>query len=212
MDAAAVALLREVLASTVWVDRTRDFARSLRRSTTQPHGVLLVGTPDHEPWHLAAHLDDESRWSGAVELAPTLVRWSPPIGAPAHLAIGLQRIEAARRGESLLVVAAETVPPQLLERISDARRTGATVFALDTGDRDLQGLAHDVITAPVDTGPGATWTGGTDAPGVSLDAVQHLVSVAVGESGLDPLGHRRGLRDRLARLLDAVSGPPPERY
>ena len=32
------------------------------------------------------------------ELAPTLVRWSPPPGAPPHLSVGLARLEAARRG------------------------------------------------------------------------------------------------------------------
>ena len=51
-----------------------------------------MGTPEFEPWHLTAHLDDESRLSGIAALAPTLVRWSPPADAPPHLAIGLARL------------------------------------------------------------------------------------------------------------------------
>ena len=88
-------LLRDVLSSTGWVDRTRGFARSLRRSTDHGDGLLLVGTPTHEPWHLAAHLDDESRYAGIPTLSPTLVRWSPPPGAPEHLA---HRARPARGG------------------------------------------------------------------------------------------------------------------
>ncbi|HSF26998.1 MAG TPA: hypothetical protein VLC50_05720, partial [Actinomycetes bacterium] len=42
---------------------------------------------------------------------------------------------------------------------------------------------------------------------VSMATVQHLVSTAAGEP--DRAG-RRGLRERLSRFLDAVSGPAPE--
>ena len=136
-------LLREVLSSTGWVERSRGFARSLRRSTDGGEGLLLVGTPTHEPWHLAAHLDDESRLSGIVTLSPTLVRWAPPLTAPPHLSVGLDRLEAARRGETLFVVAPDNPTEHLLERLADARRSGATLLALDNGDRDLADLAHD---------------------------------------------------------------------
>src|SRR5947208_15229805 len=128
MDAARVAMLRELLATTGWVDRTRDFARTMRRSTDQRGGLLLVGTPDEEPWHLAAHLDEESRWTGIAQIAPTLIRWAPPADAPPHLAVTMARLEAASRGETVLVVAEEAAPEQLLERVSDARRHGATVL------------------------------------------------------------------------------------
>jgi hypothetical protein len=51
-------------------------------------------------------------------------------------------------------------------------------------------------------------------PEVSFDTVQHLVSAAAGEVELDdattPSG-RRGFRDRLARMLDGIQGPPPTR-
>ncbi|WP_203982591.1 hypothetical protein [Sphaerisporangium rufum] len=190
MDAASVAFLREVLATTGWVERTRELGRCLR-STRSPGGLLLVGTPREEPWHLAAHLDDEARLSGLAQLAPTLVRWSPPPGAPPHLAVGLDRVEAARRGETLFVVAERPAPAPLLERVHDARRTGATIVALDGGDPELAGLAHDALTVPPRDGL------------LTFDAAQHLVSAAAGE----PARSATRLLDRLARLADRITGP-----
>jgi hypothetical protein len=159
----------------------------------------VVGTPDFEPWHLTAHLDEESRLSGLATLMPTLVRWSPPPGAPPHLAVGLSRLEAARRGETLFVVTEATAPVPLLERVNDARRVGATILGGVGGtDPELQGLAHESLSAP---------------PVVSFDATQHLVSAAAGAREGDGAGQpraargARGLRDRVARLLDIVSGP-----
>ncbi|MDG4863155.1 hypothetical protein P8605_33960, partial [Streptomyces sp. T-3] len=110
MDAVRVALLREVLAGTQWLGATRRFAGALRAGVV-PHGggLLLVGTEAYEPWHLAAHLVDEAAWSGTPELTPTLVRHQVLPGEPAHLSVGLGRVEAARRGETLLVVAPD--PP-----------------------------------------------------------------------------------------------------
>ncbi|MFC4492994.1 hypothetical protein ACFPA8_02440 [Streptomyces ovatisporus] len=211
MDAVRVAHLREVLAGTGWVQSARRFAGSLRASVG-PHrgGLLLVGTESYEPWHLAAHLDDEAAWSGLPELSPTLVRHRVPPSAPAHLSAGLGRIEAAGRRETVLVVASGPPGGGLLERVHDARRAGATVLALDdraAGDlRDLHGIAHDALTA--------------DASEVDLDTVQHLVSAAAGESlpgpgaAGGPPGSRlrRPFRDRLSRLVDHLSAPPPTRW
>jgi hypothetical protein len=139
---------------------------------------------------MTAHLDDESRLSGVAELTPTLVRWSPPPGAPPHLAVGLSRLEAARRGETLFVVAEDTAPVPLLERVNDARKTGATILALDSDDPELDALAHESLAVP---------------ESLSFDAGQHLVSAAAGERAGAP--GARGLRARLARLLDTVAGP-----
>lgn len=201
MDASRVAVLRELLSGTEWVQRTRTFGRTLQRSTAREDGLLLVGTPEDEPWHLAAHLDDESRYAGLPGLSPTLVRWAPPPGAPDHLSVGLARLEAARRGETVFVVAPDAPPESLLERVSDARRIGATVLSLDTGDADLASLAHESLVVPnaVVAFPDDIVVGAA-----SFDTVQHLVSTAAGEV-VSPAASR-GLRDRLGRLLDVISG------
>ena len=242
VDAYQVATLRALLAPTGWLDRTRAFARGLRKATRTPGGLLLVGTPEEEPWHLTAHLDEESRLAGIPELMPTLVRWRVPAGAPAHLRVGLERLEAARRGETLFVVTPTSAPVPLLERVSDARRVGATIFALDQGDPELDALAHEAMTIAPDAGTPET-PGSPGVPGLmTFGIAQHLISAACGELGDGGAvadrefgvasqalpestesrggqpgmpGHQRyrpgvrGLRDRVAHLLDVVSGPTP---
>jgi hypothetical protein len=230
MDADQVATLRTLLARTGWLERVRVFGRALRVSTRSAGGLLVVGTPSSEPWHLTAHLDEESRLAGIPELMPTLVRWAPPPDAPPHLRVGLSRLEAARRGETLFVVSEETAPVPLLERVNDARHLGATILALDSGDAELDALAHETLAVP----RGLEAQGGLAASPsrvpppagefdeaewarraglVTFDATQHLVSAAAGErDGGGSRGQgsgkgKRGLRDRLARLLDTVSGP-----
>ena len=167
MDASAVARLRAALAGTGWVERTAGFARALRTAGHDPGGLLLVGTEHDEPWHLAAHLSDEARWSGLPELAPTLVRHAPPPGAPPHLAVGLERLSDVRRGETLFVVASDLPGEHLLERVSDVRRRGAVVLALEAEEgTELAGLAHDGLVVPQTVLP--------------FDATGHLVSAAAG--------------------------------
>jgi len=201
MDAVRVALLREVLAGTEWLPATRRFAGVLRGSVVaHGGGLLLVGTPEYEPWHLAAHLVDEAAWSGTPELAPTLVRHDARPSDPAHLAVGPGRIEAARRGETLLVVAPAPAEARLLERVHDARRAGVTVLALTPGEGDgLATMAHEALAVP---------EGGE----LDLDTVQHLVSAAAGENSLPQPRGRRRFRDRLARLADQLTEPPPPRW
>jgi hypothetical protein len=216
MNADQVAALRALLAPTGWLDRTRAFARSLREYSRTPQGLLVVGTPTDEPWHMTAHLADESRLAEIPELAPTLVRWAPPAGAPPHLRVGMERLAAATRHETLLVVSAQAAPAELLERIDDVRKLGATILALDRGDPELGALAHEALAVPADAAP------------LSFDAAQHLVTAAAGEP-YSPTGrggtHRAGgqvlplprqgggpasLRSRLAQLLDAVTGTPAD--
>ncbi|MGW7053389.1 hypothetical protein [Streptomyces sp. NPDC054887] len=200
MDAVRVALLREVLDGTQWLPATRRFAGALRTSVVpQGGGLLLVGTEAYEPWHLAAHLVDEAAWSGLPELSPTLVRHRVRPGEPAHLSVGLGRVEAAGRGETLLVVAPERPEAGLLERVHDARRAGATVLSLDGGDREIRGLAHEALSVPA----------GGD---VDLDTVQHLVSAAAGENSVPAPRGRQRLRDRLSHLADQLTAPPPGRW
>ena len=235
VNTAQVEALRALLAPSDWLERAGCFARALHGRARTPRGLLIVGTPADEPWHLAAHLADESRLSGLPELEPTLVRWAPPPQAPPHLRVGLDRIERTGRSETLLVVGTDPVPAALLERIADARKAGTSILAIDQADPELDGLAHDCLAIrPVDP--------------VSFDGAQHLVSMAIGDvaaarsagrpgdyagpAGLDglgepgggtdlggldgrgnrvrsggPLGTGRAWRGRLARLLDVVSGP-----
>ncbi len=203
MNADQVESLRALLAPTRWLERTALFGEALRRSARTPHGLLIFGSASYEPWHMTAHLEDESRLAGLPELKPTLVRWAPPPGAPPHLSVGLQRLRDADRSHTLLVVSAGMAQADLLERVDDVRRLGATVLALDRGDPELDRLAHESLAVPEATAP------------VTFDAAQHLVSAAVG----DPASARRGPPDRepptglrpwLARLLDSVTGSPSE--
>jgi hypothetical protein len=216
MDAVRVAHLREALAGTEWVQSARRLAGSLRTSVVPNRGgLLLVGTESYEPWHLAAHLDDEAAWSGQPELSPTLVRHRVPPSAPAHLSAGLGRIEAAGRRETVLVVTPGDPGPELLQRVLDARRAGATVLALDDGGSqgspgELHGIAHDALSA--------------DSAELDLEMMQHLVSAAAGETfhgrggpsgapGLPAAGSRKpSFRDRLSRIADQLSAPPPTRW
>lgn len=69
---------------------------------------------------------------------------------------------------------------------------GVVRLALDSGDRDFAGIAHEVLAVP------------RGAETVSFEAVQHLVSSAAAASRTPQL---RGLRARLARLLGVLSGP-----
>lgn len=202
MDTERTRLLRELLAGTEWTRRTTDFARSLRRAKHPAGGLLLVGTPTAEPWHFAAHLDDEARLAGLAELAPVLVRHAVPTGAPPHLAVDLGRLQAVRRGETVLIAAEDAPGEGVLERVADARRSGATVLALDAGDEDLAGLAHDRL----EVGPGGLVADGLIVPlGGGFEIASHLVSTAAGA----PLPGR-GMRARLARALDVMSGPAPQ--
>ena len=171
MDASQVTALRELLATTGWPERTRDFARAVRSSARAPGSLLLFGPPGDEPWHLAAHLDDESRLNALPELAPTLVRWKPPPGAPPHLRVGLDRLEAARRGEALLVVSAEQAPEGLLERVDEVpflRLRGAASCAAKLREHGEQArlyrrLTRIALDAPVPDGVDALRRTGGDA-------------------------------------------------
>jgi hypothetical protein len=221
MNSEQVATLRALLAPSGWLDQTALFAAAVRRSARTPNGLLVIGTADAEPWHMTAHLAEESRLAGLPELTPTLIRWAPAPGAPAHLSIGLDRLAAATRTETLLVVSPDLAPAELLERVHDVRRAGATILALDQDDPELDGLAHESLQVRQDIVP------------ISFDAAQHLVTSAVAaeaaprgshQSGRQPMGWDQfgwradhpdragptGLRARLARLLDSVSGPPAD--
>ncbi|MFJ9839800.1 hypothetical protein ACIRYZ_04940 [Kitasatospora sp. NPDC101155] len=196
MDAVRVSALRERLAGTGWLEAVGGFAGSLRRSVDRRGAgeLLLVGTEAYEPWHLAAHLEDEAAWSAVPRLAPTLLRHRPPPAAPAHLGHGLRRLTEARRGATVLVVAPAAADAPLLERVQHARRHGATVLALDGAapgaPGDLGGIAHERLAV------------GTAAE-EPFDLAQHLVTAAAGQ----PAGRRSAL-DRLAELAGRLTSAP----
>lgn len=200
MDSGRIAVWRDVLAGTGWLERTRAFGRALRGAGHDPGGLLVVGTPREEPWHLTAHLADEASLAGLPELAPTLVRWQPPPSAPAHLAIGIERLEQVRRRETVFVVAPDNPPDALLERAWDARKVGATVFALGREDGSLEEVAHQSLIVPPDNEISLV------VP--DFEVVSHLVSFTAAERSV--MKAPRGVRVRLGRLLDAVSGAVPD--
>ncbi len=153
---------------------------------TEPRGPARRRHARREPWHFTAHLDDQARWSGLGQLRPTLVRWEPPPGAPAHLAVGLDRLEAATPGETVVVVAPDSAPEGLLERLADARRVGATVVSLDTGDPELEDVAHErFVVGPSGLALPRRLDGGT---GTALAVAQHLVTTAVAAADRVPAG------------------------
>jgi hypothetical protein len=200
MDRVQAAALRDLLAATGgrsgWIDASDEFGYALRRAPRRVGGLLLAGPADDEPWHLAAHLTDESQWADLPQLAPVLLRHNPPPDAPPHLAAGLSRLESTGRGEALLVVAQQDPADSLLERVEDARHRGARILTLDQDAGQLRGLAHEALTVPDEPGP------------LSFDTAQHLVSLAAASQDTAA----GGLRARLGRWIEAVSGPRVERW
>jgi hypothetical protein len=209
-----------MLTGTELGSRTTAFAHSLRRFTTRRGGLLLFGPVDDEPWHLTAHLDDELHRAGIEDIRPALVRWAPPPDAPPHLAIGLDRLRDAGRGESLLVVAEQDPADTLLERISDVRRRGTTIFSIGNGDKELTSLSHETLVPELLVPDEFGWTRqriefDTDEPATSpltdvepqtegFEMAQHLVSLAAADEDAGQPTWRRRLRTAIERL----SGEP----
>lgn len=166
MNIDRAALLAQLRSNDGSISDIRRLAMALRTPRPSNTGLLVVGTPAADPWHFVAHLDQEARLSGHLELSPVLVKHRVAAGAAPHLAVDLSRINHARPGEVVFVVAPSAAPAELLSRVQDARRAGATILALDAvGDADLQGLAHESVT--IDD---------------QFETAQHLVSVAAGQA------------------------------
>lgn len=187
MDLGRLAALAAELRRCSWWDDARRLGGSVRSSAERTSDLLVVGTPEDEPWHLVAHLADAARLGTGAAAVPTLVRWRVPPHAPAHLAVGIDRLADVRRS-TLLVVAPEAAPAGLLQRVSDARGRGATILTLagndgTTGAGDLTGLAHDAVLLP-----------SPDA--VELDLAGHVVGASAA-ADLVP-AQRRWFRQRAA--------------
>ena len=121
--------------------------RRLGVDSRRSGGLLTVGTASFEPWHLVAHLRDAAEWTGQQSLIPQLIRHQVPPDAPAHLRLGLDRLEHTSRGETVLVVAPDLADEPLLDRLADTRRRGGTVLAISATDTDddLADIAHDGV-------------------------------------------------------------------
>ena len=126
--------------------QTLQFAGALggRRETSS--GLLVVGTPEFEPWHFVAHMSEEAERQGRIDLRPTLMRWEIPPGAPAHLAVSADDIAHATRDQTVLVVSSRTRSWEMLERVSDAKRRGARIMSVHRGDDDLADLSHEMLS------------------------------------------------------------------
>jgi hypothetical protein len=165
MDLGRLAALAAELRRCTWWDNARRLGHTAHSSAERTDDLLVVGTPDEEPWHLVAHLADAARLTGGPQ--PTLVRWRLTPGAPAHLSVGVDRLADIRRS-TLLVVAPDAAPAGLLQRVSDARNRGATVLTLAGDDGALADLAHEAVLLP-------------PASPVELDLAGHVVGAAAAE-------------------------------
>lgn len=155
-----------------WLSAARRFATALRTAGHEPGRLLVVGTPDDEPWHLTAHLDQSARWQGAPSMRPVLVRWHVPPGAPPHLSVGVDAVHRAERGTTILVAAASAADEHLLERLHDARRGGAALFALHPGAGPLDELVHASLALP---------TSGVGSAAEGFETATHVVSTVAAD-------------------------------
>ncbi len=171
MDHHDVSGFRRLLKALRLDDASAEFAAALGSGSESPDSLLVVGTPECEPWHFVAHLAEEARSTGRPDLVPTWVRWAPPAGARGHLAVAIDRLGAVRRGDTVLVVTPNSAGERLLDRVDDARRRGGRVMTLHREDHDLSELSHETLVVPV------------TAPTSTFDVVQHVVtSTASGQA------------------------------
>lgn len=124
----------------------RQFARALGDGHPASERLFVIGTPDCEPWHFVAHLGEQATRHGRTDLVPTLLRWRVPQGAPAHLAVGVDTMAQASGHHTFLVISAFGETPELLERVSGAKKRGARILSLHRGQPDLVDLSHETLS------------------------------------------------------------------
>lgn len=179
MDHHEVSGFRRLLRALHLDDASAEFAAALGSGPESRGSLLVVGTPDNEPWHFVAHLAEEAQSSGRPDLVPTWVRWTPPANARAHLGVTMGRLAEVRRHDTVLVIAPDRADERLLDRVDDARRFGGRIMTLHREDHELIELSHETLVVPV------------LAPTRTFDVVQHVVTNSA--SGLPA---RRGRRLR----------------
>src|SRR5580704_7220299 len=125
MDSSHIQRFRRLLRELRLDDASTEFAAALGSDDShRSDSLLVVGTPECEPWHFVAHLADEARATGRLDLVPTWIRWTPPPQAGGHLAVSVNRLADVRRGDTVLVIAPNNASEQLLDRVSDAKHSG----------------------------------------------------------------------------------------
>ena len=125
----------------------RRFARALGDRPDLSSRLFVVGLPDFEPWHFAAHMSEEAERHGRSDLVPTLLRWEIPQGAPPHLSVSVDTLRHATTRQTVLVVSPRgDGAPELLERVADAKRRGSRVMTLHRGSAELTDLSHETLS------------------------------------------------------------------
>jgi hypothetical protein len=163
--------------SASWLSKAWDLGQALRPQVRGNHQLFIIGTTTFDPWHVAAHLDDEARFSGLSELRPTLLRWNPPAGAPTHLSHSFEELRHSSAGPTVLVVAPDALDEGELERLADARRRGASLLAVSAAEGDLAELAHESVTLSAQ----AVAESQIASP---FEVATHLLAVSAGTSDL----------------------------
>ncbi len=161
---------------------TSSFAGSLGSGAQGPGSLLVVGTPESEPWHLVAHLAEGAHRLERPELVPTWVRSELPSTAlRPHLSVTVERLAEVRSHQTVPVVTPRDAPERLLDRVEQTRRRGARVVALHKGGAPLlEGPSHEVLEVP------------SRAPVAAFDLVQHVGPAFGAPPGRR--GRRRGPR------------------
>lgn len=122
----------------------KGFGYALGSGGRGPTKLVIVGTPTYEPWHFTAHLADEAKRQGRLDLSPTLLRWQIASEAPAHLSVSVDEIARASRDTTVLVIP-DHEDPGLLERVTDAHRRGARVMAIERAGSCLASCSHEYL-------------------------------------------------------------------
>jgi hypothetical protein len=188
--------------TTPWFRGLAGFGATLRRSVQQPGQLLVVGSAEDEPWHFTAHLEALARYRGAPELAPTLVRWhsAPGRGAPG---ISIEDMTAGGLGRAVLAISDGPGDEELLQRLADARRRGATILGLsgdtatggEAGGDSLAAVAHEAHTVV----PGGVTRLGRIPVACDFELATHLVGVtAVSRQHSHPASRWRPWRSHAA--------------
>lgn len=160
-----------------WLGHAWNLGQSLRPVSRGSGQLFVIGTASHDPWHVTAHLDDEARLSGLQSLRPTLLRFRPPAAAAPHLRHSIAELSSAGRGHTLLVTAPDAMNDEILQRLSDARRRGASLFAVASGaSQELTSVAHESVTTP----DNQATCGPADDDHHPFAMATHLVAVSAG--------------------------------